>query len=159
MIPWPRRPRLHFAVRDLFFAWLAATVFSGAPSTAYALATGTDPMEATRAAGTMLVSPDAGPVRLFAAAALVHSTVSLFWALVFGSVLPHRHVVAWAMGGSAAVALLDLRVIGHHGEIGMRPVGALGREGKARLRPEDTEVRIRGARRQLQPRLSRLRLE
>src|SRR5438045_8044214 len=53
----------------------------------------------------------------------------------------------------------QIAVIGHHGEIGMRPVGALGREGKARLRPEDTEVRIRGARRQLQPRLSRLRLE
>lgn len=36
------RSRLRFAVLDLFLAWLAATVFSGAPSTAYALATGTD---------------------------------------------------------------------------------------------------------------------
>ena len=40
-----------------------------------------------------------------------------------------------------------------------RRVSALGYEGKARLRPEDMEVRIGGARRQLEPRLSRLRLE
>lgn len=105
--------RLHsrFGKRDLFYAWLAATIFSGAPSTIYAFLTGGDPLEATWAAGSMLVPAGTSPLGLFAAAALVHSTVSLFWTLVFGFMLPHRHTALWAVLGSAAVALLDLRVI------------------------------------------------
>ena len=102
---------MHYSGRDLLWAWAAATVFSGAPSTAYALLTGTDPLEATRAAGAMLVPSDAGWPRLLASAALVHSTVSLFWTLVFGAWLPRRRVALWAVCGSAAVALLDLRLV------------------------------------------------
>jgi hypothetical protein len=37
--------------------------------------------------------------------------VSAFWTVVFGALLPRRHVVFWALAGSAAVALLDLRLI------------------------------------------------
>lgn len=88
-----------------------ATVFSGAPSTVHALFTGGDPVEATRAAGAMLLSLDAAPALLFAAAAFVHLTVSLFWALAFAVLLPGRHTTLWATVGSGAVAFLDLRLI------------------------------------------------
>jgi hypothetical protein len=100
-----------FAARDLFYAWLVATLFSGAPSTLYALLTDADPLEATRAAGAMIATAGATPLQLFMAAGLVHAAISLFWTLVFGFMLPRRHVLAWALLGSAAVALLDLRVI------------------------------------------------
>lgn len=103
--------KLRFAPRDLVLAWLAATVFSGAPSTLHALVTGADPLEATRAAGAMLLPASAGTPALVAAAAVVHPAVSLFWTSVFALALPRGHALAWAVAGSAAVALLDLRVI------------------------------------------------
>jgi len=103
--------KLRFAPRDLLVAWLVATVFSGVPSTAVALLTGADPLEATRAAGRMLLPHATGTPMLFAAAAIVHPAVSLFWTGVFARFLPRRHVALWATLGAAAVALLDLRVI------------------------------------------------
>jgi hypothetical protein len=103
--------KLRFHARDLFHAWLVATVFSGLPSTLYALVSGADPLEATRAAGAMLVPGSADTPTVVAAAALVHPAVSLFWAAVFGCLLPRRRVTLWAVTGSAAVAWLDLRVI------------------------------------------------
>jgi hypothetical protein len=103
--------KLRFRPRDLLLAWLVTTVFSGVPSTLYALATGADPLEATRAAGAMLVPAGSGDATLVAAAALVHPAVSLFWSGVFGMLLPRRHVALWAVAGSALVALLDLRVL------------------------------------------------
>ena len=43
--------------RELLYAWLLATLpLSGIPSTVYALLTGGDPLEATRAAADMLLS-------------------------------------------------------------------------------------------------------
>ena len=103
--------KLRFALKDLLLAWLVATVFSGVPSTLHALATGADALEATRAAGKMLL-PHATDTRvLFAAAAIVHPAVSAFWTAVFAVLLPRRHVTLWAIAGSAAVALLDLRAI------------------------------------------------
>jgi hypothetical protein len=105
------RCRTRFAPRELAWAWLVATVFSGLPSTAYALFVDADPLEATWAAGGMLLPMSAPPAQLFMAAAVVHCSVSAFWTVVFGALLPRRHVVAWALAGSAAVALLDLRLI------------------------------------------------
>ena len=102
---------LRFPLRDLVLAWLVATVFSGLPSTLYALAVGADPLEATRAAGAMLLPANSGTGMLVAAAALVHPAVSLFWTAVFGVLLPRQHVARWAVAGSAAVALLDLRLV------------------------------------------------
>jgi hypothetical protein len=103
--------RTRFTPCELFWAWLIATVFSGLPSTAYALFIDADPLEATWAAGGMLLSVSAPPAQLFLAAALVHCSVSAFWTMVFGALLPRRHVMAWALAGSAAVALLDLLLI------------------------------------------------
>ncbi|WP_198320888.1 hypothetical protein [Azohydromonas aeria] len=103
--------RLRFPASDVAWAYVMASVFSGAPSTLHALLTGGDPLEATRAAGAMLLPADSGFRALFAAAAVVHGGVSLFWTLVFAALLPPRHALAGAVVGVAAVALLDLRVI------------------------------------------------
>lgn len=106
-----RWPRPRDPLPDLVLAWAIATAFSGAPSTLHALATGADPLEATFAAGAMLLPAETDPATLFAAAALVHATVSAFWSVVFGYALRGERVVAPAIVGSALVALVDLRVI------------------------------------------------
>jgi hypothetical protein len=106
-----RKPRVRFTARDLFYAWLTSTLFGGAPSTIYALLTDADPLEATRAAGAMLVPLNSPPLRLFAAAVLVHSAVSAFWTLLFAFMLPRRRIALWAVVGSAGVAFLDLMII------------------------------------------------
>ncbi|AKJ30163.1 hypothetical protein [Caldimonas brevitalea] len=107
----PQISKRRFGRRDLFYAWLVATVFSGLPSTLHALVRGSDPLEATRAAGKMLLPDVDDTFTLFAAAALVHPAVSLFWTVVFAALLPRRHVLVWATLGAAAVAWLDLRII------------------------------------------------
>ncbi len=104
-------PTLRFSLRELAWAWLAATALSGAPSTLWALYTGGDIGEATWAAGAMLLPADAPRPWLFAAAALVHGSVSAFWALVGGALLPRRHTAAWALLMAVAIGLLDLRLI------------------------------------------------
>jgi hypothetical protein len=97
--------------RDLLYAWLLATLLSGIPSTLYALLTGGDAMEATRAAGAMLLPAETRLPVLLAAAAIAHSSVSFFWATVLWLTLPDRHTTLWAMLASVAIALLDLRLI------------------------------------------------
>ena len=103
--------KLRFRHRDVLYAYVVATVFSGLPSTLHALVTDADPLEATRAAGAMLSSSSASTASLVAAAAVVHPVVSLLWTVVFVCLLPRRWLVLWALLGSLAVALLDLRVI------------------------------------------------
>ena len=100
-----------FERRGLFYAWLLATLLSGAPSTLFALASSGDPTEATRAAGAMLLPSETDFRKLLAAAAVVHPLVSLFWAVLLWLTLPRRYVVLWAMLASVAIALLDLLVI------------------------------------------------
>ncbi|WP_051244719.1 hypothetical protein [Azohydromonas australica] len=102
---------LRWPAGDLAWAWFMATAFSGLPSTLYALLTGSDPMEATRAAGAMLLPAATFFWTLFGAAAVAHGGVSLFWTLVFAVLLPRRHALPGAVAGAALVALLDLRLI------------------------------------------------
>lgn len=59
----------------------------------------------------MLLPRELETPRLLLAAALVHPLVSLFWTLVLSLALPRRHIVPSAIGASAAIALLDLRLI------------------------------------------------
>ena len=92
--------------RELIYAWALATLLSGIPSTAWALITGGDPMEPTRAAGAMIGRPDS-----VAAAGAVHIVVSAFWATTLWLALPYRYTTLWALLASMAIALLDLRVI------------------------------------------------
>jgi hypothetical protein len=93
-------------------AGLVAAAVSGVPSTAYALAAGRDPLEATKAAGTLLVGERAAPWAQVVAAAPVHLVVSLGWAVVLGRALPREHRVLWGAAGGLAIAAFDLGVIG-----------------------------------------------
>jgi hypothetical protein len=92
-------------------AGIAAAVVSGAPSTVYALATGRDPLEATKAAGTLVLSEDAPGWALVAAAVPAHLAVSLFWAAVLERTLPQRRRVLWGAAGGLTIAVFDLGVL------------------------------------------------
>ncbi|HEV2060600.1 MAG TPA: hypothetical protein VGR11_14685, partial [Solirubrobacteraceae bacterium] len=59
-------------IEDGLAAGAVAAVLSGAPSTLYALATRTSPLEATLAAGTLLAPRERRPVVLLLAAVPVH---------------------------------------------------------------------------------------
>ncbi len=89
-------------------AWAAA--LSGIPSTAHALATGRDPFEAARAAGTILLPRETRPQRLLAAAVPVHLGVSFASTLVLD-----RAGIRGARRGAVAglaIAALDLGLAG-----------------------------------------------
>jgi hypothetical protein len=83
-------------------AWAAA--LSGIPSTAHALATGGDPLQAARAAGSILLPQERRAGVLLAAAVPVHLGVSLFWTLV----LQHAGVRGARAGALAGLAIAGL---------------------------------------------------
>lgn len=83
--------------------FLVAAVLSGVPSTIHALATGADPLRATRAAGSLV----GGGVR---EGVLVHVVVSAWWAFLLTR-LGVRGVVGGAVAG-LLIAALDLEIIG-----------------------------------------------
>ena len=89
-------------------AW--AAVLSGVPSTLHALATGRDPLEATKAAGSILLPGERRTLPLVAAAVPVHLALSLGWALVLAR-LGVRGPLSGAAAG-LAIAALDLGVAG-----------------------------------------------
>jgi hypothetical protein len=99
-------------MRRALTAAAVAGVVSAVPSTASAVASGGDPFEATLAAGSILLPRETRRWRLAAAAAPVHATMSLFWALVLERTLPRRHPVRWGAAAGAGIAVLDLIVIG-----------------------------------------------
>ena len=92
-------------------AGAVAGVLSGAPSTVHALATGRSPVDALRAAGTLLVGDDAPPSAQAAAGVVAHGAISLGWGVVLAAVLPRRHTVVWGALAGLAVAGLDLGVL------------------------------------------------
>lgn len=93
-----------------------ASIVSGAPSTAYALATRRRVLEATEAAGSVLLSPETPPPHRALAGVAVHAAVSAWWGVVLSWVLPR----GWSrrsmcIGGAAAgvvIAGLDLGTVG-----------------------------------------------
>ncbi|WP_297538869.1 hypothetical protein [Amycolatopsis sp.] len=85
---------------------------SGAPSTLCALVVGDDPLEASLAAGTMVLPRESRPLPLLAAAAVAHVALSFGWAAVFAGTLPKRHTVAAGAAAGLVVAALDLGVVG-----------------------------------------------
>jgi hypothetical protein len=97
--------------RDLLYAWLAATLLSGIPSTIFSLAIGGDPLEATRAAGAMVLKGSSSLPNLLLAATFVHAAISFLWAAILTAVLPPRHTVLWALLAATIIAVLDLRII------------------------------------------------
>ena len=87
-----------------------AAVLSGAPSTVHALATGRDPLAATKVAGAILLPGSRRALPLVLAAVPVHLALSLGWARVLdrlGARGPARGAAA-----SLAIATLDLGVVG-----------------------------------------------
>jgi len=88
-------------------------VMSGVPSTAWALARRGDPLEATWAAGRMVL-PDAEPgVPLLGAAGVAHGVLTVVWTAVLARTLPRGTRTRRALAGAAAgcaIAALDLGV-------------------------------------------------
>jgi len=99
--------------QDTRIAGSCAAILSVFPSTVHAWLTGGDMMQATRAAGAMLIPPESSDIYLFAAAAVVHATISLLWAALLTWLLPRKRTTLWAIAALAAIAVLDLRVIRH----------------------------------------------
>jgi hypothetical protein len=89
-----------------------AAVLSGIPSTVHALATGGDPLEATRAAGSIVLGEDATDDELLVAAVPVHLAISLGWGVVLAYALPRRPSVVRGVLAGFGIAALDLGVIG-----------------------------------------------
>jgi hypothetical protein len=103
---------LKVALRDALAAGACGAVLSGAPSTAWTLATGGSLVEAGCAAGSIVLPrADRTPV-LLAAAVPVHLALSFGWAAVLSVALPRRATVPAAVAAGLAIAALDLEVIG-----------------------------------------------
>ena len=91
-------------------AALYAAALSGIPSTAHALATGRDPLEATCAAAAIVLPNESSRGKLLAAAVPLHVGISLAWTVVLDRV-GARSALRGAVAG-VAIAALDLGVIG-----------------------------------------------
>ena len=91
---------------DGVVAGAVAGLLSGAPSTVEAVMRGRCPLEATRAAGTLL-----GGASVPAGLA-VHAVLSLGWGTVLGVLLPRRRTVLWGALAGLGIAALDLGVMG-----------------------------------------------
>ncbi|MEA2354252.1 MAG: hypothetical protein QOD61_381 [Solirubrobacteraceae bacterium] len=89
-----------------------AGVVSGAPSTVYALLRGGDPLEASLAAGTLLLASETRRGRLLLAGAVVHAGLCLGWAGILGAVLPRGRAIPAAAAAGLAIAGLDLGIVG-----------------------------------------------
>jgi hypothetical protein len=95
-------------------AGVVAGVLSGVPSTVHALTTGRSPLEAVRAAGTLLLAEDASPSRLVFAGVAAHGALSLGWGVVLAAVLPRRHGAVWGGLAGLVIAGIDLGVLARH---------------------------------------------
>lgn len=105
-----------FGAEDALPAGAAAAVISGVPSTILALRRGESPLEASLAAGSLLLPDEKRPSRLLAAAALVHATLSVGWALLLTIVLPRRATIRWSTIAGLAIATFDLGIVGRRSE-------------------------------------------
>jgi hypothetical protein len=80
----------------------------GVPSTVWS----DDPLEATRAAGSILLPHETRTTRLVLAAMPVHLALSFGWALVLERVLPRGREVSGGVVAGLAIAACDLGVVG-----------------------------------------------
>ena len=108
---------------DAIIAGSWAGVLSGVPSTAHALATGRDPLAATKAAGAILLPRSGRTLPLVLAAVPVHVGISVGWALILDRAGVRDPVRGVAAG--LAIAALDLGVVGRRfGRVRALPLGA-----------------------------------
>ncbi len=102
------------AIADGVVAGALAAVGSGAPSTLHALLVRASPLEATLAAGTLLLRHETRPLPLVLAAIPAHLGISLSWGVVMALTLPRRWTVAAGGLTGLAIAALDLGVFAAH---------------------------------------------
>jgi hypothetical protein len=69
-------------------------------------------LEATRAAGSILLRDEERTGPLVAAAVPVHGALSIGWGIAMSVALPRSHTVAWGVAAGLAIAALDLGVVG-----------------------------------------------
>ena len=100
------------AIADGVAAGALAAVGSGAPSTLHALLVRASPLEATLAAGTLLLRQETRPLPLVLAAIPAHLAISLSWGVVLALTLPRRWTVAVGGLSGLGIAALDLGVLG-----------------------------------------------
>ena len=89
-----------------------AAAVSGIPSTAHALVTGRDPLEATMAAGTLPLPGETRRGRLVLAAGPVHLAVAVAWGIVLARALPPKPTLFAGAAAGLAIAAFDLGTVG-----------------------------------------------
>jgi hypothetical protein len=87
-------------------AWAGA--LSGLPSTAHAVATNGDPLEAARAAGSVLLPGERSSSRLLIAAFPVHVAMSTVWGIALAYGLPRRRTIEAGAVAGLVIAAIDL---------------------------------------------------
>ena len=95
---------------DIAVATAVAATVSGAPSTLHALVTGRGILDSSRAAGVLLPGRRDRPD--LAAGLAVHVGLSVFWGVLLGRLLPHRHTVLWGAAAGAGIAAVSLPTVG-----------------------------------------------
>ncbi len=103
---------LSVIARDGLISGAVAAAISGVPSTIYAAWRGTDPLQASLAAGSLLLPHETRRGRLLLAASVAHGGLSFGWALAMSAALPRRATLRWAALAGLGIAALDLGVIG-----------------------------------------------
>lgn len=104
------------AVRLGLVAGAAGAAVGGIPSTIHALVTGRDPLEATYAAGTILLPHEDRHGPLLVSAAVAHGAISVGWGVVLAATLPRRRPVVSGAAAGLLIAALDLSVVGRRWE-------------------------------------------
>ncbi|HET9422840.1 MAG TPA: hypothetical protein VFO49_16990 [Nocardioides sp.] len=99
-------------IRVGLVAGTVGAIAGGIPSTAHALVTGRDPLEASYAAGAILLPHEERRGRLLMSAAVAHGAISLFWGVVLARVLPRRRPVLAGAAAGLAIAAVDLGTVG-----------------------------------------------
>lgn len=99
-------------IRQGLRAGFVAALISGAPSTLYSIAARRDPLEATLAAGSMLLPDEKRRTYLVGAAIPVHFALSAFWGVILARFLPRdRRLLTGSIAG-LMIGFIDLLVVG-----------------------------------------------
>ncbi len=93
-------------LRSYWRAVVAAGLLSGGPSTVITIVRRESLLDSTRAAGTLLGK------RSLLRGGMAHGLITLFWTAVLAAVLPRRRPVIEGMVAGAAIAAVDLGVVG-----------------------------------------------
>ena len=104
--------RARHGLADGIAAGSVAAALGGVPSTVHALASRRDPLEATLAAGSLLLPREERRGRLLLAALPVHLGISVGWGIILAAILPRRRTTQAGLVAGLAIAALDLGVVG-----------------------------------------------